>query len=87
MYKLISNPDDSVSLEYGDINVRISAQSWREAADSAHVLAHAIDDKNNLAMARLDIKLIRDGLANINKALEQIECELNAYSVAKRMIK
>jgi len=65
-YTLTSNDDDTVTLVCGSVRAEISAASWEEANQAAHLLASALTSKKDVDELARKVRRLH---ANIGETL------------------
>lgn len=73
---IMSNKDDSVTLESGATKVTISAATWKEANDAAHLLSSLLDSRAELRAVTQRIRYLQDNLRRLSTSLNTVEADL-----------
>jgi len=68
--RIVSNDDDSVTLECNGIRAHISADSWKEANEAAHMLGALISSKEEARKAYQKATRLRARMVELNEHLE-----------------
>ena len=71
--RIETHDDDSVTVTVGDVTARITAPSWREANNAAHMLGEAI-------RLRVDTRAACRRLASIRAAVQSMGESVDAMS-------
>ncbi len=72
-YEIESNEDNSVTLTRGAVHVRISAETWKEANDAAHLLALTVERQYETRRAMTQLRTMTGLLKTLQEQLSSAE--------------
>ena len=72
-YTILSNEDDSITLECGSIRAEIRGSSWADANQAAHLLALGITSKREIERLSWQMKQLQNHLREMTTFSEGLD--------------
>lgn len=71
--RIITNDDESVTLEVGSIRAHISGDTWKEANDAAHMLGQFVAGRADAREVCRRIRLISSQLLEVERSIDAVD--------------